>query len=81
MTTTTRPHELIPTHDLLQELFARYETAVFVGHVPWVPEAGLEQVRINWQGNMPTALGLASRLTHEINRKMDARDGPGDDDA
>lgn len=70
--TATRPHELIPTHDLLTELFARYETALFAGHAPWVPEAGLEKIRINWRGNLRTALAMASRLEHVLNVTLDA---------
>jgi hypothetical protein len=71
METTTRPHELIPTGELLEELFARYETALFAGHSPWVPEAGLEKIRINWRGNLRTALAMAARLGHQINLKLD----------
>jgi hypothetical protein len=70
-TKTTRPLELISTQALLEELFSRYETGVFAGHVEWMPEAGLEKVRINWRGNLRTALALTSRLEHVINLVLD----------
>ena len=74
MTTTPRPHELIPTQALLEELFARYETAVFAGHASLVPEAGLERIRVNWRGNLVTVLALAARLTHQVNATLDGRE-------
>lgn len=66
-----RPLEFVQTHDLLEELFSRYETAVFAGHVPWVVHQGLEKIRINWRGNLRTALAMTARIGHQLNRKLD----------
>jgi hypothetical protein len=77
---TTRPLEMISTQALLEELFSRYETGVFAGHAAWVPEAGLEMVRVNWGGNIGTALALSARLQHAINRAMDEVAGDAGED-
>ena len=48
--------QLIPTEDLVQELFSRYDTAIFVGHLKTTKEEG--NLAWNTKGCKYTMIGI-----------------------
>jgi len=65
--TTKEMLELVSTQDLVDELAGRYESVVIAGSTPARADGMIAMTRINWKGDAHVCLGLATRVTHQIN--------------
>ena len=60
---------LIPTQDLFDELFGRFDHAVFKGRRQ---EKGMDSVAMfDWRGEHAICLGMLSEIAHDIHKDQD----------
>lgn len=66
----------ISTDDLVDELFSRFDCAVFVGEKRMTAE--METFVRKARGNLPLAMGLCADMIRRLSIAQDARERPGD---